>query len=150
MILFSFLHRSICWRTATRRSWSSFHSWLLACILWRISWTLILECPARFSIAVFIFWLPQLIPCMPNSDFIRLLSSFTCNKCKIRRISRLHIRQLIRPQLPTKLINFRESKKYVNKGQRVGLKGGQKGQYTMLLGEGKQVSEVDTDDSTNW
>jgi len=87
------------------------HSWLLACILWRISWTLILECPARFSIAVFIFWLPQLIPCMPNSDFIRLLSSFTCNKCKIRRISRLHIRQLIRPQLPTKLINFWESQR---------------------------------------
>ena len=32
-----------------------------------------------------------------------------------------------------KLINFRESKKYVNKGQRVGLKGGQKGQYTICM-----------------
>jgi len=32
-------------------------------------------------------------------------------KCNIRRISRLHIRQLIRPQLPTKLINFRESQR---------------------------------------
>ena len=36
---------------------------------------------------------------------------YTCKKCKMGRIGRCKMGQLIRPQLPTKLINLRESKK---------------------------------------
>ena len=48
---------------------------------------------------------------IPTILTILFLSRDPCKKCKMGRIGRCKMGQLIRPQLPTKLINLRESKK---------------------------------------